>query len=30
MIKIELKDGSLKEFVSGIRAIDVANNISEG
>ena len=30
MIKIELKDGSLKEFESGIRAIDVANNISEG
>ncbi|CBH21247.1 threonyl-tRNA synthetase [Acetoanaerobium sticklandii] len=30
MIKIELKDGSLKEFESGIRAIDVANSISEG
>lgn len=30
MIKIELKDGSLKEFESGVRAIDVANSISEG
>ena len=30
MIKIELKDGSLKEFESGIRAIDIANSISEG
>ena len=30
MIKITLKDGSLKEFESGIRAIDVANSISEG
>ena len=30
MIKIELKDGSLKEFESGIRAIDVANSISAG
>ncbi len=30
MIKVELKDGSLKEFESGIRAIDVANSISQG
>ena len=30
MIKIELKDGSLNEFESGVRAIDVANSISEG
>ncbi len=30
MVKIELKDGSIKEFENGIKAIDVANSISEG
>lgn len=30
MIKITLKDGSVKEFESGVRPIDVANSISEG
>ncbi len=29
MVKIELKDGALKEFESGVKAIDVANSISE-
>ncbi|MCK5759282.1 MAG: threonine--tRNA ligase [Clostridiales bacterium] len=30
MIKITLKDGSVKEFEAGVRPIDVANGISEG
>ena len=30
MIKITLPDGSIKEFESGINAIDVAKSISEG
>jgi len=30
MIKIALKDGSVKEFEAGVRPIDVANSISEG
>ncbi|MCD6323195.1 MAG: threonine--tRNA ligase [Clostridiales bacterium] len=30
MIRITLKDGSVKEFEAGVRPIDVANSISEG
>ncbi len=30
MIKITLKDGSVKEFEAGVRPIEVANSISEG
>ena len=30
MVKVQLKDGSIKEFEDGVKAIDVANSISEG
>lgn len=30
MIKVELKDGSIKEFESGVKIFDIANSISEG
>lgn len=30
MIQVQLKDGVVKDFESGVRAIDVANSISEG
>lgn len=30
MIKIQLKDGSIKEFESKVRVIEIANSISEG
>ncbi|MGB5824473.1 MAG: threonine--tRNA ligase [Proteocatella sp.] len=30
MIKVQLKDGSIKEFESKVKVIDIANSISEG
>ncbi len=30
MIKVELKDGSIKEFESGVKIFDIANSISDG